>query len=171
MARTQTQQAAIDSLRATKAAAQDAVVKSVEVVKEVISPAPKLTAPTTESDETFNMRQIMSSMIASAMSDMKPSKRGIAAFFAGVVATTGVSITIAKLAAVAVIAVTLFTGSVMLGYLIIILSMILSIYASIKAYEKTANYVLSGQIDRDIVAAKNKVLGFFKKAPLTVASA
>jgi hypothetical protein len=99
------------------------------------------------------------------------TKRKLAAFFGSILVSGAAGYAIGSLAGYAIAGVMALGGSVLWAYLILIIALILGAYAGMKIGQHVGNYILSGKIDKDIVAAKNKFLGFFKSKPLIVAGA
>jgi hypothetical protein len=60
-------------------------------------------------------------------------------------------------------------ASLFLAVMIWIVSMVLAIYAGMKVSQHVGSYILSGQIDRDVVKVKNKVLGLFQRKEIVAA--
>lgn len=92
-------------------------------------------------------------------------KRKLAAFVASIALCVPAGAAIGNLAGYAIAGLLAAGGSVIWAYLIMFLSCALAFYAGMKIGQYVGNYVLSGQIDRDFGAAKDKVVGFFKRAP------
>lgn len=90
-------------------------------------------------------------------------KRKLAAFFAVGVVAYGIGYGIGTLAGYAIAGIAALGGSVLWSYLIMITALIVSLYAGVKVGQYLGNYILSGQIDADIGAIKNKVTGWFKR--------
>ena len=107
----------------------------------------------------------LSSTFGVAQEGMPTWKRTLAAYFAAMVIAGGAGYGIGCLAGYAMIGCFALTGSLFLMYLIMVLAILLSAYAGMKIGQYVGNYVLSGQIDRDVVRAKNWVTGFFKSKP------
>ena len=102
--------------------------------------------------------------------DELPSwKRNVAAFALSMAACAGTGYVISTITAYAIAGIAVFNGSMFLTFFVFALALLVSVYAGLKLSEKVTNYVMSGQIDRDIVAAKNKVLGWFGKRNEVVA--
>lgn len=70
-----------------------------------------------------------------------------------------------------------FAGAAVLGmnlffiYIIALMLIIGAIYLAIKASQRIVMYFQTGDIDRDLVAAKEKVTGFFRRAPKEIVAA
>lgn len=91
-------------------------------------------------------------------------KRTACAFFASIACSVGIALVISEVAEYTVLGIlTSTSASLMFAFVIYMLAMIIAIYASMKVSQYIGNYVLSGQIDKDIVRAKNKVTGWFKR--------
>ena len=66
-------------------------------------------------------------------------------------------------------AVVSLTGSMFLAWMVYLVGAIAVIYLGVKASQKVFTYIATGDIDSDIINAKNKVLGWFARNPLTAA--
>lgn len=97
-------------------------------------------------------------------------KRKLAAVLLTAALSFGAAYSIGSLAMYAVIGIAVLEGSMLMTVLVYTLAMLAACYAGLKIAEHVSDYVLSGQIDRDIVRAKNWVTGFFRKdeTPITV---
>lgn len=101
-----------------------------------------------------------------------PSAKRVAVATFAVIALSGAAgYGIGTIAAYAMVGVMTLTGSTLLTYLILVVAMLLAAYVGFKIGEHVGNYILSGQIDRDIVAVKNKVTGWFGLSKAKLAAA
>lgn len=114
--------------------------------------AAKNTKPVEETAEDF---------LARMLDGMPSGKRTFAAFFVTVSMSFGTGYGIGTLAGYAITAIATLGGSVLWSYLLMILALMLSMYAGMKIGQHVGGYILSGQIDHDLIAAKNKVCGWF----------
>lgn len=64
----------------------------------------------------------------------------------------------------------LMATSVFLYWAVWAVGLLLTLYAGFKLGNAIGNYIMSGQIDRDIAVAKNKVSGWFKRTPALAAA-
>ena len=95
-------------------------------------------------------------------------KRVCCAIALGVAASVASTVVIVQVVEVLAMA-ALTAGSGFLAALIFVFGLLLCVYAALKTTEIVTNYVFTGQIDRDIISAKDKVLGFFKRSHVTAA--
>lgn len=147
--KTAAQQAELDRLRDEKAKQATVVVEN----------------PTREPSLEEQLRQFVDGFsISSALLGHEVSwKRAAVAFFAVSVLAYGAGSLIGTIASYAIAGIVAFGGSMALGWLVWGMAALLSIYAGFKIGQHVGNYVLSGQIDRDLVKLKNKVTGLFKR--------
>ena len=96
-------------------------------------------------------------------------KRVCCTFAATFAAAYGASYAVVGIMNVVITAAFAATSSTFLAVFLWFIGCMLAIFAAVKAGEIIGNYVLSGQIDRDIISAKDKVLGFFKRKQVTAA--
>jgi hypothetical protein len=88
-------------------------------------------------------------------------------------AVTGVAVTVLgvysgmQLAGYLAVGAILLTGSMFLAYVLLILGSIAAIVSAMVAASRAAQYVATGQLEKDVVRAKNWVAGFFNKASAT----
>lgn len=145
--KTVAQQAELDRLRKTKQAA---------VVVE--NPVPE---PSFEDQ----IRQFLNgfSISGALLGHEVTWKRAAVAFFAVSALAFGAGSLIGHIASYAIAGIVTFGGSMALAWLVWGLAIALAIYVGLKIGQHVGNYILSGQIDRDIVKVKNKVTGFFKR--------
>lgn len=108
---------------------------------------------------------------AGLLSDVGPSwKRYLGAFFASAVLAYGAGHIIGTLAGYAMVGIASLGGSLLWAWLIMIIATILSIYVGMKIGQHVGNYILSGQIDRDVVGAVNKVKSWFGRKEVVIAA-
>jgi hypothetical protein len=81
-------------------------------------------------------------------------RRAFVAFAIGVGTSMAVGVTMTKITTMAMVGAALLTGSMFLSMMIWIIGCILSIYASIRTFHATFNYVAEGHIDRDVLRIK-----------------
>ena len=167
-ARTPEQVAALAAMREAK---NNPPVETPEVVEPVIAesaPAENIV------DQAARMQAMVQDAVMKFLGfgddnpDAPSWKRKLAAFFSSVVLATGAGTAIGWLAGNAVVGIATLGGSVLWSYLILLVGMIASVYAGAKIAQYVGNYVLSGQVDKDIVRAKDTVLGWFGKAKAAI---
>ncbi len=91
-------------------------------------------------------------------------KRVLAANVLAIGCSAGAGYVIASIASYTAAGILVLTGSTFLVFMTFMLAILVSVYTGLKISQHVGNYVLSGQIDRDIVVAKNKVIGLFERA-------
>lgn len=160
MARTKEQQAAINADRAKARRAAAGNFEDVEAkVKAPVQPGLK---------KEINPEHLADEVRA-RLSDVAHEfgladgtwKRKAFAFFASVAVATGAGYTITKLSAYAVTGILALSGSMLWVWLITILSLLITLYISMKIGQHVGSYVLSGRIDRDLAKAKDKMFSLF----------
>lgn len=171
--RTPEQQAAIDQLRAEKVEAK--IEQLQATLDKPEQPLAASVAPATATEQAMHIaaavQEAVMKLFGFGEDDGGPSwKRKLAAFFASALLASGAGYVIGTLAGYAMVGIAALGGSVLWAYLILIVALILSFYAGLKIGQHVGNYVLSGQVDRDIVAAKNKITGWFSSAKEMVTS-
>lgn len=133
--------------------------------------AETLRAASVKPDAEFGYEELKAAAVDAMMKlfgvdeDAPSWKRKLAALFATVVIAGGAGYGIGYLASMAIVGIAAMGGSVLWSFLIMISALILAGYIGAKIGQHVGGYILSGQIDRDVVAAKNKVFGWFKRDP------
>lgn len=99
--------------------------------------------------------------------DQMPSgKRVFAASAVSFILAFGAGYTIGVIAEIVAMGILVLTGSMLLYFVTWAIAILLSFYAGMKIGQHVGMYVLSGQIDRDIVSAKDYVKGLFSSKPV-----
>jgi len=161
--RTPEQQAEIDKLRAEKAKAAPTAEPQAEENLQVVHLNARLLKGITALADILYPED-----------DGQPQftwKRRLAAFFGSILLAGGAGYLIGQLAGYAMLGCYALTGSAFLMYTILFIALILAAYAGFKIGQHVGNYILSGQIDRDCVAMKDKVFGWFKSKPKAAVAA
>jgi hypothetical protein len=97
-------------------------------------------------------------------------RRAMVAFSIGLATSMAVGATIGKITTMAMVGAVMLTGSAFLAMMIWIVGVVLAIYCGVKSFSMAFDYIAKGEIDRDVIRAKewseNKVAqvrGWFKK--------
>lgn len=90
-------------------------------------------------------------------------KRSLVAFVASLAAGAGVAIMLSPLIDALALATFMVTTSMFVSWVIYGLGFLLMMYASLKASQAVGSYIVTGNIDRDLAVAKEKVAGFFNR--------
>ena len=160
MARTPEQQAELTRLRKAKAAR---LADTVNVTAESV--APPTDAEQAEMTKAAAFAALMDFMGFGDDYQGPSWKRKLAAVLGSAVLAFGAGYIVGELLTYMIVGVYVMTGSALLAYLLMMLGLLLAMYAGMKIGQAVGNYVLSGQIDRDIVRVKDTVRGWFKRAP------
>jgi hypothetical protein len=158
---------------ATRTAEQQAAIDALRVEKEVAAAEAAAHKEFDPEEMAAVIKSKLADMFRSTGLEFEPSwKRKLATWFTCAALSFGVGYTIGTLASWAIVGIATLGGSLLWSYLIITMALILAVYAGLKVGQHVGNYILSGKIDHDLVAAKNKVVGWFTPAPkvITVAA-
>lgn len=98
-------------------------------------------------------------------------KRTLFAFVASFCAGYLIGSVFAVVIEVLMTAIVLATGSQFLALCAYIVGFVLMLYLAIKSGQKIGMYIVSGDIDEDIVRLKNKFMGFFRSEPKEIVAA
>ena len=97
-------------------------------------------------------------------------KRQLIAFIVSSTISMGAGYLIGVVASMAIVAVATLAGAFVWQCLIMFVALMLALYAGLKSAQTVGKYITSGDIDRDVVNMKNKVVGFFKTTKEAVAT-
>jgi hypothetical protein len=167
--RTAAQQKELDKMRAEKAA-------RAKNKAQVIEPVQAASAPPEEVSEVDRIAAAVQATIMKMMGfgETDPNapswKRRLASFFACVICTSVAGSAISTLAGYAMVGIAMLSASVLWAYLIMILSAVAVFYAGLKVFQHVGGYISTGQIDKDIVSVKDKIVGWFKPKQIQVAA-
>lgn len=170
------QVAALNELRAAKAKTKADHAAQVAAAEAAMPPfvASSTHAGIAADALSTRIREAINSMLGYGEDSAMPSwKRKLSAFFGAILLSGAAGYAIGTLAGYAIVGVASLGGSILWAYLIMVIALILAAYAGFKIGEVVGNYVLSGQIDKDLKAAKAKVTGWFtfgKSEPKLIAA-
>jgi Flp pilus assembly protein TadB len=114
---------------------------------------------------------LLGDMAASLTLDLPSWKRTVCAFLATAALSVGAGYLIGQIAAYAIVGVMMLGAPMAIAWLIYALALVLSLYAGIKIGQYVGNYVLSGQIDRDVSRAWGGVKSLFTRGNDKLAAA
>lgn len=171
---------AAESVKAEQAAALAKMRREKEIAEALAkTEQPKIEIPEFVADSVApsllsaeNMADAVKQMLDRlGLSGEGPSmKRKLAALFATIILSAGAGYAIGSIASYIIIGIATLGGSILWAYLTLVIALLLAFYAGAKIGQHVGNYILSGQIDRDVIKVKNKVTGWFKSKPLVVAA-
>jgi hypothetical protein len=158
--KTAAQQKAIDQARADKAAREAAVKTKPGVIETVIADS----VSPSYFDQALEMARTMGITIPGW-------KRSLLAFVASFVTGFGVGYIGGTLINILMVATFTVTSSMFLTYAMAIVAFLLTMYVGIKAGQKVGMYIATGDIDRDLIRARDYVKGLFTSPEKTIVAA
>ena len=126
--------------------------------------AEDVVTPTIDLNDEQSMLDMLRSIGASMGVEIPTGKRMLASFGVGVLVSVGGGVLAGQLAGYVFIGALLFTSSMFLAYLAMLIVFIVGIYLATIAASRASAYVATGQLEKDVVRVKNYFTGFFTPA-------
>jgi len=153
-------------------AAQQAELKRLRAEKRKATAAAKAEAqvaqPFDPKAEARKRMDAMASAVDAILADFQaPSwKRVIAATVISLVLAAGAGWMIGTLTGMLIVSAIALTGMAWIGWVIWALGMLITFYAGAKIGRQVGGYIMRGDIDRHIVAVKDRFVGLFTSKPV-----
>ncbi len=151
-----------------KADAAAKIAADIQAAQDALPPFVAASAPThigaKAEDIAARFHEAVKQMLASTGAEAIGWKRQFVAFFSTIILSAGAGYVIGTLAGYAIAGIAVLGGSLLWAYLTMVIAAVLAFYSGLKIGQYVGNYVLSGQVDKDLASAKSKVGGWFSSA-------
>jgi hypothetical protein len=164
--RTAAQSKALDDMRKAKAAAAAAAPEAT--VGPTAKPEAAAESPTMR-ERLSNLSELMSSVYPS--DENVSLKRYWSAFAASCLAGGALTYGIMAVVNTAMIACAVYTGSLLLTMMVLLVGIIVAIYAATKVSNMVSGYIMESRLDADIASVKATVTGWFTRKPAAAPAA
>jgi len=162
------QQAELKRLRAEKRAQAKAAAQPAPEQAGVQQPQPF----DAKAEARKRMEQMASAVDAILADFEAPSwKRVLAATVVSLVLAAGAGWMIGTVTGMLIVSAVALTGAAWIGWVIYALGMIIAFYVGAKVAQHVGGYIVRGDIDRHIVAVKDRFVGLFTSRPVEVTGA
>lgn len=144
------------------------VTRKTQTAKAVEAAAP---APEQIVDDEISLLDMMRDVGASIGVEIPTGKQMIAGSVTMVIVSILGSYSAIQVASYVAVGAAMLTGSAFIAFALAMIVAVLGFVAALIAASRASAYVASGQLEKNLVSAKNYVTGFFRRAPETVAEA